>query len=170
MGNRYHVPFCPSLQPLTGSQARLEAGMESLLLLRRALASPTMCRFIPALSVPRFPRTASTPPPPHATPAHAAPPPRLWSQRISFAAHASLGTSGVRFLKAPHLLSKAVMREGRTASVRPGLADRLAAKDKTLPRVLDGNSAHPRTPGACCAWLQTKRPRAHFSFRRCFQV
>ena len=28
------------------------------------------------------------------------------------------------------------------------LADRLAAKDKTLPRVLDGDSAHPRTPGA----------------------
>jgi hypothetical protein len=26
--------------------------MESLLLFRRALASPTMCRFIPALSVP----------------------------------------------------------------------------------------------------------------------
>ena len=62
------------------------------------------------------------------------------------------------------------MREGRTDSVRPRLADRLAAKDKTLSRVLDGNSAHPRTPGACCAWLQTKRPRAHFSFRRCFQV
>jgi hypothetical protein len=41
-----------------------------------------------------------------------------------------------------------VMREGRTDSVRPRLADRLAAKDKTLPRVLDGNSAHPRTPGA----------------------
>ena len=48
----------------------------------------------------------------------------------------------------PHLFSKAVMREGRTTSVRPRLADRLAAKDKTLPRVLDGNSAHPRTPGA----------------------
>ena len=27
--------------------------MESILLFRRALASPTMCRFIPALSVPR---------------------------------------------------------------------------------------------------------------------
>ena len=67
-------------------------------------------------------------------------------------------------------VSKAVMREGRTDSVRPRLADRLAAKDKSLPRVLDGNSAHPRTPGACCASLQTKRPRAHFSFRRCFQV
>jgi len=67
-------------------------------------------------------------------------------------------------------LFKAVMREGRTDSVRPRLADRLAAKDKSLPRVLDGNSAHPRTPGACCASLQTKRPRAHFSFRRCFQV
>jgi hypothetical protein len=37
--------------PLTRSQARLEARMESLLLFRRALASPTMCRFIPALSV-----------------------------------------------------------------------------------------------------------------------
>ena len=45
-------------------------------------------------------------------------------------------------------LFKAVMREGRTDSVRPRLADRLAAKDKSLPRVLDGNSAHPRTPGA----------------------
>src|SRR5258708_40319761 len=29
--------------------------MESLLLFRRALASPTMCRFIPALSVPLSP-------------------------------------------------------------------------------------------------------------------
>jgi hypothetical protein len=29
-----------------------EARMESLLLFRRALPSPTMCRFIPALSVP----------------------------------------------------------------------------------------------------------------------
>ena len=29
--------------------------MESLLLFRRALASPTMCRFIPALSVPSMP-------------------------------------------------------------------------------------------------------------------
>jgi hypothetical protein len=28
--------------------------MESLLLFRRALSSPTMCRFIPALSVPGF--------------------------------------------------------------------------------------------------------------------
>ncbi len=28
--------------------------MESLLLFRRALSSPTMCRFIPALSVTRF--------------------------------------------------------------------------------------------------------------------
>ncbi len=71
--------------------------------------------------------------------------------------------------KAPHLFSKALLllfkastREGRTVSVRPRLADRLAAKDKTRPRVLDGNSAHPRTPGACCAWLQAKRPRAFF--------
>jgi hypothetical protein len=40
------------------------------------------------------------------------------------------------------------MQQGRTDSVRPRLTDRLAAKDKTLPRVLDGNSAHPRTPGA----------------------
>ena len=44
-----------SLLPLTGSQARLEAGIESLLLFRRALPSPTMCRFIPALSVTEFP-------------------------------------------------------------------------------------------------------------------
>ena len=29
--------------------------MESLLLFRRALSSPTMCRFIPALSVPLMP-------------------------------------------------------------------------------------------------------------------
>jgi hypothetical protein len=28
--------------------------MESLLLFRRALSSPTMCRFIPALSVPKL--------------------------------------------------------------------------------------------------------------------
>jgi hypothetical protein len=41
-----------SLPSLTGPQARLEAGIESLLLFRRALSSPTMCRFIPALSVP----------------------------------------------------------------------------------------------------------------------
>ena len=46
------------------------------------------------------------------------------------------------------LFSKAVMREGRTVSVRPRLADRLAAKYKTLPRALDRDSAHPRTPGA----------------------
>ena len=45
-----------SLPSLTGSQARLEAGIESLLLFRRALSSPTMCRFIPALSVPQIPR------------------------------------------------------------------------------------------------------------------
>ena len=32
--------------------------MESLLLFRRALASPTMCRFIPALSVPSMPFNA----------------------------------------------------------------------------------------------------------------
>ena len=124
---------------------------------------------------------ASTPPPTRATPAHAAPPPRLWSQRISFAAHASLGTYGVRFLKAPLLVSKALLllfkastREGCTASVRPRLADRLAAKDKTLPRVLDGNSAHPRTPGAlvhyCRATLQATTGPEHFSIRRCFSV
>jgi len=40
-----------SLRSLTRTQARLEARMESLLLFRRALSSPTMCRFIPALSV-----------------------------------------------------------------------------------------------------------------------
>src|SRR5580704_18113108 len=40
-----------SLCSLAKSQARLEASMESLLLFRRALSSPTMCRFIPALSV-----------------------------------------------------------------------------------------------------------------------
>jgi len=66
------------------------------------------------------------------------------------------------------------MREGRTVSVRPRLADRLAAKDKTLPRVLDGNSAHPRTPGAlvhyCRATLQAETGPEHFSFRRCFSV
>jgi hypothetical protein len=43
-----------SLRSLARSQARLEAGIESLLLFRRALASPTMCRFIPALSVPKL--------------------------------------------------------------------------------------------------------------------
>jgi hypothetical protein len=43
-------------------QARLEAGIESLLLFRRAFASPTMCRFIPALSVPKLP-TPQTPVP-----------------------------------------------------------------------------------------------------------
>ena len=45
-GNRYHVDALPF---------RLEARMESLLLFRRALPSPTMCRFIPALSVPLSP-------------------------------------------------------------------------------------------------------------------
>ena len=44
-----------SLPSLTRSQARLEAGMKSLLLFRRAFTSPAMCRFIPALSVTRFP-------------------------------------------------------------------------------------------------------------------
>ena len=39
-----------SLWLLAESHARLEAGMKSLLLFRRALSSPTMCRFIPALS------------------------------------------------------------------------------------------------------------------------
>ena len=43
-----------SLPSLARSQARLEAGMDSLLLFRRALSSPTMCRFIPALSVTGF--------------------------------------------------------------------------------------------------------------------
>src|ERR1700735_2550638 len=41
-----------SLPSLAGSQARLEARMESLLLSCGALSSPTMCRFIPALSDP----------------------------------------------------------------------------------------------------------------------
>ena len=36
---------------LAGYSARLKAEMESRLLSRRALASPTMCRFSPALSV-----------------------------------------------------------------------------------------------------------------------
>jgi hypothetical protein len=44
-----------SLPSLARSQARLEARMESLLLFRRALSSPTMCRFIPAFSVPAMP-------------------------------------------------------------------------------------------------------------------
>jgi hypothetical protein len=35
--------------------------MESLLLFRRALPSPTMCRFIPALSVPSMPTMFMTP-------------------------------------------------------------------------------------------------------------
>src|SRR5258707_739464 len=35
--------------------------MESLLLFRRALASPTMCRFIPALSVLNLPNLQVTP-------------------------------------------------------------------------------------------------------------
>ena len=48
------------------------------------LAATCDGRYLPAQAVLRMP-------------AHAAPPPRLWSQRISFAAHASLGTSGVRF-------------------------------------------------------------------------
>ena len=43
-----------SLWLLAESQARLEAGMKSLLLFRRALSSPTMCRFIPALSGHQF--------------------------------------------------------------------------------------------------------------------
>ena len=42
-----YASLCPR-----GIQARLKAEMESLLLSRRALTSPTMCRFIPALSVP----------------------------------------------------------------------------------------------------------------------
>ena len=37
------------------TSARLGAGMESLLLFRRALSSPTMSRFIPALSLTPFP-------------------------------------------------------------------------------------------------------------------
>jgi hypothetical protein len=61
--NTYRVAvFSPIVQPASTSvyaslcflaepQARLEARMESLLLFRRALSSPTMCRFIPALSV-----------------------------------------------------------------------------------------------------------------------
>jgi hypothetical protein len=65
------------------------------------------------------------------------------------------------------------MREGRTDSVRPRLADRLAAKDKTLPRVLDQNSAHPRTPARSFA-IDAPGPGPnspeHFFFRRCFQV
>ncbi len=51
-------------------------------------------------------------------------------------------------------------------SVRSRLTDRPAAKDKTLPRVLDSDSAYPRTPGACCAWFQAQRPRAFFLRRR----
>jgi hypothetical protein len=43
-----------SLSLLTVTQARLKAGMKSLLLFRRALSSPTMCRFIPALGAPGF--------------------------------------------------------------------------------------------------------------------
>ena len=35
--------------------------MESLLLFRRALTSPTMCRFIPALSVPSTPLPFNSP-------------------------------------------------------------------------------------------------------------
>jgi hypothetical protein len=56
-----------SLPSLARSQARLEAGMDSLLLFRRALSSPTMCRFIPALSVPHLPSRISRPasPVPH---------------------------------------------------------------------------------------------------------
>ena len=50
--------------------------------------------------------------------------------------------------KAQLLFFQGKKQQGRTASVRPRLAGRLAAKDKTLPRVLDGDSAHPRTPGA----------------------
>ena len=40
---------------------------------------------------------------------------------------------------------------------------RLAAKDKTLPRVLDGYSAHPRTPNMCFGRARLQRA---FSFRR----
>ena len=86
------------------------------------------------------------------------------SQRTLHSAPTAFGFQGSAFV------FQGSVREGRTDSVRPRLADRLAAKDKTLPRVLDGDSAHSRTPGACCAWLQTERPRVHFSFRRCFQV
>src|SRR5208337_2262306 len=39
---------------LTTTGARLEVRMESLFLSCRALSSPAICRFIPALSVPRF--------------------------------------------------------------------------------------------------------------------
>jgi hypothetical protein len=39
---------------LTATCARLEARMESLFLSCRALSSPTICRFIPALLCPRF--------------------------------------------------------------------------------------------------------------------
>jgi hypothetical protein len=40
---------------LAETMARLEVRMESLLLFRRALSSPTMCRFIPALGAPCSP-------------------------------------------------------------------------------------------------------------------
>ena len=61
VGTRLHIfgaqsslpassPVYASLWLLAETQARLGAGMKSLLLFRRALSSPTMCRFIPALS------------------------------------------------------------------------------------------------------------------------
>ena len=43
---------------LADNCVRLEARMESLLLSCRALSSPTMCRFIPALPVPSMPERA----------------------------------------------------------------------------------------------------------------
>jgi hypothetical protein len=58
---RSSIPCPPiplsTLRPvnLTAPKARLGARMESLLLSCRALSSPTICRFIPALAVPLFP-------------------------------------------------------------------------------------------------------------------
>jgi hypothetical protein len=80
----------------------------------------------------------------------------------------SVSKAPLLFSKAQLLIFQGKTREGRTVTVRPRLTDRLAAKEKIFPRVLDGNSAHPRTPGADSATLQATTSPEHFFFRRCF--
>jgi len=94
-------------------------------------------------------------------------PNRFRSQRTLHSAPTAFGFQGSAFV------FQGSVREGRTDSVRPRLADRLAAKDKTLPRVLDGNSAHPRTPGAlvhyCRATLRASATQSIFSLDAAFR-
>ena len=68
----------------------------------------------------------------------------------------------MRFLKARFVFPR--QDAARPHGFRAALErSRLAAKDKTLPRVLDGYSAHPRTPNMCFGRACLQRA---FSFRR----